>query len=173
MTCIVGLIHDGGVIVGADSAVTVGDLRGIDRRKVRRRWGVLVGTAGSARECEIALSVRVPAFRRGDVRDWVSSRLAPAVLDAVKAERREGPTSLELIIATPTVLLGVDADGAQYEWPRAWGAVGSGAHVALGAMHCSAPLGWLPRRRVKAALEAAAAHCDGVSGPWTWAEASK
>lgn len=30
MTCIVGLIHDGGVIVGADSAVTVGDLRGIE-----------------------------------------------------------------------------------------------------------------------------------------------
>jgi ATP-dependent protease HslVU (ClpYQ) peptidase subunit len=173
MTCIVGLLHDGGCLVGADSAVSVGEMRGIDRRKVRRRWGVIVGTAGGARECEIALSTRVPAYRRGDVRDWVSSRLAPAVLAAVRAERREAPTSLELLIATPTVLLGVDADGAQYEWPRAWGAVGCGAHVALGSMHCSSGLGWQPRRRVKAALEAAAAHVDGVAGPWTWAEVQR
>ena len=66
MTCIVGLIHDGGVIVGADSAVTVGDLRGIDRRKVRRRWGVLDGTHTIATRCHCGADPHAAALA-----EWV------------------------------------------------------------------------------------------------------
>jgi ATP-dependent protease HslVU (ClpYQ) peptidase subunit len=173
MTCIVGLIHHGGVIVGADSAVTVGAERCIDRRKVRRRFGVLLGAAGNARECELTMTCRVPPFRRGDLRDWVSTRLAPAVLGACRAERGDGIIELELLIATPAVLMGVASDGASFEWPFAWGAVGGGSGYAMGSMHSTARLGWTPRRRVTAALEAAAAHCEGVGKPWTICETSR
>lgn len=167
MTCVVAVADGGGVHFGGDSAITSDDELAIQRDpKVFRRGPYVIGYSGSLRWGSILRYV-VPLPtppRRGVARMLnleLSAELAVALAQArVKAD--------QALLGVSGELYWIDEDLAFVRLGADYGAIGSGAAYALGALSVldhRLP----PKRRLRHALEAAAHHCPSVQGPWRWA----
>jgi len=177
MTCIVGVRGSGEVWIGADSAGVCDTL--ITSRadpKVCRVGSYLFGFTDSFRMGDLLrfdLAPPNPSAYRGrpsDAHGFMVREFVPALracFDAggfsrVDRGREEGGTFL---VGFGEHLFGVYSD-LQIERSReGYVAVGSGAAVALGALHATRRQ-VAPRRRVVQALEAAAAHNTWVAPPF-------
>lgn len=172
MTAIVGLKHAGRVYIGADSA-GVDDMLSVTVRadtKVFRVGPYVMGFAGSFRMGQLlhhTLKPTPPPATRLE-RHMVATFI-PEVLACLKAGkwllnedgRREGGFFL---VGVSGRLFGVECDFQVGEARDDYMAIGCGADLALGSLYGSK--GKLPRARIRAALEAAAHHSAGVTGPF-------
>lgn len=176
MTCIVGIEHGGGVLIGGDSAATAGWRQTIRAdQKVFITGPYVMGYTGSPRAAQLLryrLNVSAP-----DTWD-VDRFIATTFIDAVRATFKEGGLakieSSQEGTGGSAFLIGIKgrlyAIYDDYQFSRAVAghlAVGCGDEIALGSLHTTARFNLPPRTRAEYALQASAAISAGVAAPFT------
>lgn len=160
MTCIVAILDRGRAFVGADSAVTAGESRRIQREpKIFRTAGAIIGGSGSGPWCN-AMRWSV-AWPQVVTLEWLATELRSFPLPD-PTDDNEGTT----LVATPAGLWEFDSGLDPYSPVEPWTAIGSGSDPALGALYASRRLP--PRKRLQLALEAAARYTTTVHPPYRY-----
>ena len=171
MTCVVGIEHEAGVTIGADSAAVDGDDISTSVPKVFRRGEYLIGFSESFRVGQvIRYRMKLPAQRCDDPLEHLATVFVDELRRAVHqaaATSTDTPDELAgpLLVAYRRQLFTIDTDYAVHP-ANGYAAIGSGATYALGALHATDGLPH-PRGRVEAALHAATTHCTSVRPPFT------
>lgn len=176
MTCIVGIAHQGKVIIGADSAGTGGyDQRIRLDRKVFKNGEMIFGFTSSFRMGQLLeFNLTPPPITEGqEPYAYAVRSLVPAIRQcfkdggfaSMKDGREEGGVFLvgfrgHLLTIYSDYQVGEDIDG--------FAAVGCGESYALGAMY--AMPNHEPMARLQAGLDAAAKFSAGVAGPFHFVE---
>lgn len=173
MTCIVGLVHQGGVWIGGDSAGIAGyDLMLRSDPKVFRNGEFVIGYTSSFRMGQLLAHRFQPPKRHAD--QDVYTYMVTTFVDALRQcfkdggyatkenEREQGGTFL---VGYEGRLFQIEGDYQVGEPFAGYVACGCGGSVALGALHATA--GQRPTDRIKVALEASEMHNAGVRGPFT------
>ncbi|AMX93666.1 MULTISPECIES: hypothetical protein [Mesorhizobium] len=157
MTCIVGLIDNGKVYIGADSAAVSGESIEVRaNRKVFRNGPYVIGFTGSYRVGQMLEYASLPKMECKDV-------MAHLVLNVVeKLKEISGKDIDELLVGHGGRLFKVSSDYSVAEY-SSYVAAGEGGPYAQGKLHGGVGD---PRDRVLAALEAAQTHCNGVRAPF-------
>jgi ATP-dependent protease HslVU (ClpYQ) peptidase subunit len=180
MTCIVGVEKDGTVWLGGDRAATDGRLNKtiIKDPKVFMKGEVGFGVCGSPKVMDaLAHGIELPVQESGTDRAFLVSTLVPAIreglvkLDAAGTDSNPfgGSSGVtyegEMLLAYRGELYKLQGNFQLVTSDKGHDATGSGAPFALGSLAET----WRmdsPRKRVIAALEAAAAGNAGVAPPF-------
>lgn len=172
MTCVVGVETPEGVIIGADSATTIGwNIYSRYDGKVFRTGDFVIGTCGSVRAHELIRYAFTPPpliatdnLNRYLAVDFVNE-LRSVLKDGGWAKKEneveEGTT---LLVGVHGKLYNISSAYSTCRSTRGYDAIGCGRDFALGVMH-TLPL-LTPEERIRRALEAAAEHSAGVAGPF-------
>lgn len=170
MTCIVGIEHNGAVWIGADSAGTAGNMNQRIRadKKVFVKGEFIVGFCGSFRAGQLlTCNLDVPPQPAGvDDFTFLVNEFTAAVRKCFEPLKLDDPQSVypNFLFGYRGKLYGVEGD---YQISRAedkFDAMGSGADVAIGALHASKGLG--VKQRILSALEASAKNNAAVRPPF-------
>jgi ATP-dependent protease HslVU (ClpYQ) peptidase subunit len=173
MTCIVGLQKNGVVWIGGDSAGTSGDMRQRVRgdKKVFINGEFIIGFCGSFRVGQLLrhnLQLPTPQPGQDDVTFLVND-----FINAVKACLSEGSSVEQMkgfegafLVGYRGKLYNIEADFQVGQPEVGFDACGSGADVAIGAMHASTKVR-NSRKRIEKALEASALNNAAVRPPFT------
>lgn len=173
MTCIIGLIDNGTVWMGGDSAGVAGyDLHRCVAPKVFRNGQFLFGFTSSFRMGQLLQHVfKPPPPPSGRT---LERFLASTFIDAVRKcldkggfakKKDEVESAGQFLLGVRGHIVCVDSGYNVSERREGFDAVGCGSDLALGALFATAELP--PRERIQTALEAAEHFCIGVSGPFT------
>ncbi len=166
MTCIVGLEDAGTVWLGGDSCVSWdadGAAHACTHDKVIKVGAMLVGFAGDLAAATVAAyCIAEPPEGLARPRAYLALAFAPAIRGGLKDAGVDG--ELDMLVGLAGRLWFVGSDGAVHGFEQGFGAIGSGSSYAQGALY--AMHGIEPLSRVKVALEAAAASCNGVGPPY-------
>ena len=173
MTCIVGLVHEGVVYIGGDSAGVGGmSLTVRADEKVFRNGEFLMGFTTSFRMGQLLRYSLKPPRRHpaDDINQYMVVDFIDAVRECLKAggyaskekETEQGGTFLvgysgHLFTVDSDYQVGIPEDG--------FAAVGSGQDIALGALFATQGQA-TPRDRVLTALRSAERFNTGVRGPF-------
>lgn len=176
MTCIVGLVADGRVLIGGDSAGSDGwAVRVRADSKVFRVGPYVLGFTTSFRMGQLLryqLTVNPPD-------SWDVDRfMSTTFVDAVRKTLREGgwlktddgrEQGGTFLVAAGDRLYTINSDLQIGLDDAGYAAVGSGYLVALGSLHTTQrhTTGLTAEEKVVAALDAAADIASGVRGPFT------
>lgn len=172
MTAIVGLVHDGRVYIGGDSAGTGGYIQTIRAdHKVWASAGYVFGFTTSFRMGQLLRHAFTPPKPTVHLDRFMCTVFIDAVRTCLKdggwasksSEREEGGTFL---VGVAGRLFRVDQDYQVAESIDRFDAVGSGAELALGALHATAHLEIKPKLRLRLALSAAARYSASVAEPF-------
>jgi hypothetical protein len=173
VTAVVGLVHNGTVHLGGDSAAPQGwDLIVRADPKVFTVGPYAIGFTTSWRMGQVLRwSFKPPKPPADHLDRFMSTTLVDAARDALKSagwatkdkEQEEGGTWL---VGVAGRLFTVYADYQVAESADCYVAVGCGAQVAHGVLYATPTLP--PRRRLQLALEAAERHSAGVRGPFRY-----
>lgn len=173
MTCIVGLVADGDVWIGGDSAGVDGYL-GLTVRadqKVFRNGDFIMGFTTSFRMGQLLAHTLTPPKRHSDVDPYVFmvTEFVSRVRDCLKTggfARKENEVEKggTFLVGYAKRLFMVESDYQVGEMVDGYAACGCGADIALGSMHSTEKEE--PHKRVKMALNAAERHSAGVRGPF-------
>jgi ATP-dependent protease HslVU (ClpYQ) peptidase subunit len=174
MTCIVGLEHDGGVIIGGDAAA-IEDLRLTIRTdpKVFTVDDYLIGFCDSFRMGQL-LQYRLSVPKQ-KAHTTNFAHMATTFTDAVRKTFHQGGFARTddggevggvFLVAYRATLYCVDEDHHIGHAALGYEAIGVGAEYALGSMYTTRHQ-TDARARVQTALEAAALHSAGVCPPFT------
>jgi ATP-dependent protease HslVU (ClpYQ) peptidase subunit len=172
MTAIVGLVHNGAVYVGGDSAGVSGwSLTVRADTKVFHNGPYLFGFTTSFRMGQLIHHAFEPPKPKPDLERFMSTEFVDALRTCLKDggwarkenDREEGGTFLvgvrgSLFVIQDDYQVGQAADG--------YAAVGCGDQIALGALYATAGTAMSPRRRIQVALEAAERFSAGVRAPF-------
>lgn len=172
MTCIVGLVDECKVYIGADSAGVAGWQLTIRKdQKVFRNGDFLIGFTSSFRMGQLLrYSLTLPACEDANgIERYMATTFVNAVRECLKAggyaaknsEREEGGNFL---VGYKGRLFSIEADYQVGESLAGYDAVGCGSDVAKGSLFATPKYG--PVARVKTALEAAEQWNNGVRGPF-------
>lgn len=171
MTCIVGLVHNRKVTLGADSAGIAEDLSLTARKdpKIFQRDDMIIGFAGSFRLGDLLHYVLdIPEYEGGDVRGYIVREFVPALRKCMKKNKLKRDDMGPILIGFHGCLFGIEEDFQVGESRDNYMSIGCGAPYALGALEV------LKRSKkfrdatktLKTALECATRHCGGVCGPY-------
>lgn len=176
MTAIVGLIGDGQIYMGADSAGTDGWLRQVSRadKKVFKRKGMLFGFTSSFRMGQLLqYKLDIPLHDPDkDTFAYMVENFVEAVRTCLKAggyarkdnEKEEAGTFL---VGYKERLFRVDSDYQVGESTGNYDTCGCGSELALGSLYATAKIKSMkPRQRVLGALAAAQEFSAGVRAPF-------
>lgn len=175
MTAIAGLVHDGRVYLGADSA-GVGDHYSLHVRadaKVFANGPYVMGFTSSFRMGQLlrwALKVPEPD---PDLDRFMATTFIDAVRDCLReggwlskeSERERGG---DFLVGIAGRLFAVQGDFQVAETADGYAAVGSGYHLSLGALYATRTSRMQPEHRLRVALEAAERFNAGVRGPFAY-----
>jgi hypothetical protein len=181
MTAIVGLVHDGQVYVGGDSAGVAGlDLMVRSDPKVfTLPGGYVVGFTSSFRMGQVIRYAFTPppgALVAKDLHGFMCTKVIDGLREALKlagwaTKDQERESAGTLLVGVAGRLFRIESDYQVGEAADGYDAVGCGAQVAMGALFASRPdlhiTPWTPPERVVMALEAAERFSAGVRGPFT------
>lgn len=173
MTAVVGVVHDGAVHLGADSAGASGyDLTVRADAKAFKLGPYVIGFTTSFRMGQIlryAFSPPEPSTKnleRFMVTEFVDAA-RKALKDAGWATKdNEREIGGDWLVGVAGRLFRVCGDYQVGESVDGYNAVGCGDQVARGALHATPRM--QPRQRLRTALEAAERHSAGVRGPFTF-----
>jgi ATP-dependent protease HslVU (ClpYQ) peptidase subunit len=171
MTCIVGLVHDNKVIMGADSAaVAGGDIRQSGTAKLFQKGPFLIGYTTSFRMGQILhYMIDFPETDKHDEEYMVTK-----FIEAVRIKFKElGYSRIDsneesggsFLVGVAGKLYEIASDFQVQSFPDGMYAIGCGFAYAQGAMHAREYDN--PETRIYAALRAAAYFSNGVCGPFT------
>lgn len=173
MTCIAGLVDEGRVWIGGDSAGTTGwDLTVRADRKVFRNGPYVMGFTDSFRMGQLlrhGFAAPAPAESPADLEEFMATTFIDAVRERLKAggwarkdsEQESGGTFL---VGVRGRLFEVESDYQVGERVDGYAAVGCGGQVAHGALFANR--GRLPVDRIVMALAAAERFSAGVRRPF-------
>lgn len=178
MTCIAGLVHDGKVYIGGDSAGvnSVYDLTVRADEKVFRNGDFLFGFTSSFRMGQLLRYALSPPNLYGrDVMTYLCTDWINAVRDCLKSggyARKENETESggTFLLGFKGRLFEVHGDYQVGEPVDRYAAVGCGDSYAKGVLYASANSQIAttdPEPRILLALAAAERHSAGVRGPFT------
>lgn len=177
MTCIVGIAHEGRVILGADSAGSDWLLNRRIRadRKIFKNGELIFGYTTSFRMGQLLqFALTPPPIQEGQAPyDYAVKLLVPAIRDTfrqggfmrIEHSRETGGTFL---VGFRGHLFSIYDDFQVGESVESYEAVGCGDAYAMGAMHALS--GHPPMERLEGGLHAAAKFSAGVSGPFHFVE---
>lgn len=172
MTAIVGLVDNGVVYVGADSAGVSGlSLMVRGDTKVFHNGPYLFGFTSSFRMGQLIHHALKPPEPKRAIEKFMSTAFIDAIRSCLKDggwarkenEREEGGTFL---VGVRGRLFVVYEDYQVAQAAAGYAAVGCGDDIALGALFATAGTGMKPRRRVNLALRAAERFSAGVRAPF-------
>ena len=179
MTCIVGIVDKGVVYVGGDSAgVDMNDLsiivRADEKVFITDPPEFVMGFCGSFRVGQLlryALITPEQSIKKDDM-----SYMVTDFVDAVRTVQRDKGSlhrendieNLEagFIVGYKSKLYVIEADFQVLQPVNNYVAIGTGAHIALGAMYATKDSRLKPEERVRIALEAAVEYSAGVRPPF-------
>lgn len=172
MTCIVGLVDEGVVYIGGDSAGVGGFSMQIRKdEKVFRNGAFIMGFTTSFRMGQLLRYRFNPPKHHpsDDLVKFMSTDFIDAVRDCLKTygyaqKDKDQESGGTFLVGFEKKLFIVDSDyqvGLVYD---SFYSVGCGSDIALGAMFAS--VGAPPRVRITQALEAAERFSAGVRGPF-------
>jgi hypothetical protein len=183
MTCIVGIEHENGVIIGGDSAGVAGwttTMRADE--KVFRVGDYIMGNCGSPRMAQLlryVLDVRTP--HGADLVD-MDRFMATVFVDACRKAFKDGGVVTvkdgcetcpgSFLVGICGRLYNIQADFQFSRSQRGHQSVGCGDEIALGSLHTTAQYDIDPEMRVTLALEAAAEISGGVVPPFVILEST-
>jgi ATP-dependent protease HslVU (ClpYQ) peptidase subunit len=172
VTAIVGLVDQGRVYIGGDSAGVAGHSLTVRAdAKVFRNGAYLFGFTTSFRMGQLIRYSLEPPTPNGDVERFMSTVFIDAVRACLKdggwarkdSEREEGGTFLAGVSGR---LFSVYEDYQVAEAADGYAAVGCGSDISLGALYATARTRMPARKRVEVALAAAERFSAGVRGPF-------
>lgn len=174
MTCIVGLVHEGSVYMGADSAGVSGyDLSIRADEKVFVNDNFLMGFTSSFRMGQLLRYSFVPPLHHPD--EDLNKYFVVNFINAVRKCFKDGgyvrikddeETGGQFLIGYEGQLFNVDSDFQVGRPLDPYDAVGSGANIALGVLYATEDSGLTPEQRIELALTAAEHHNAGVRAPF-------
>jgi ATP-dependent protease HslVU (ClpYQ) peptidase subunit len=173
MTCIVGLVDEGNVYIGGDSAGVNGNWDLIVRSdpKVFRTGPFLMGFTSSFRMGQLLRYAFVPPPHPPeiDLYHYMTVEFINAVRDCLKSggwAKKEGEKEVGgiFLVGYRGHLFHIESDYQVGEAMDGYMAVGSGDEVARGALYATQKLP--PMVRLRLALEAAERWNAGVRGPF-------
>lgn len=173
MTCIVGLVDDGAVYMGADSAGVAGwSLTVRKDAKVFRKGEFLIGGTSSFRMIQLLhYTLALPAFRdeAHTVEEYMATAFVDAVRDCLKAGGHATKSSEQesggfFLVGVRGRLFRIENDYQVGESLNGYSACGCGEDAAVGALYATPTM--KPKKRVELALQAAEHHNAGVRGPF-------
>lgn len=172
MTCIVGLVHDDRVWIGADSAgVTDYDLQNRGDAKVFQLGAMVIGFTSSFRMGQLLrYGLTLPERASGIdlhqymVLDFIGSVRACLQNGGFAQKNNEQEHGGEFLVGYAGTLFYIGADYQVGIMADGYAAVGCGDRVALGALYATHRRA--PRTRITVALEAAAHFSAGVRAPF-------
>jgi hypothetical protein len=181
MTAIVGLVHQGRVLIGGDSAGLAGYQLSVRRDpKVFCNGPYAFGFTSSFRMGQLlhhAFSPPEPPVNQDGLHRFMCTMFVDALRGCLKdagwATAENGrEAGGEFLVGVSGRLFEVHEDFQVAEMHDGYAAVGCGDDIALGALFATAHIGGDPERRVLTALQAAERHSGGVRGPFVfaWAE---
>lgn len=173
MTCIVGLVDNGRIYMGGDSAGVSGLSLTIRRdEKVFQNGEFLIGFTSSFRMGQLLRYKLSPPTRHPDTDTY--QYMATEFIDAVRQCLKEGGYAKKeneveeagmFLVGYQSELFFVDSDYQVGRGSNPYHAIGCGQDAALGVMYATE--GRLPMERIKLALQAAERFSIGVRGPFT------
>lgn len=176
MTVIVGLVNDGRVHLGADSAGVAGYTLTVRADpKLFRTGPYVMGFTTSFRMGQLLNYAFQPPKPDGkDLFRFMVTTWTDALRTCLKdggwarksADQEEGGTFL---VGVHGRLFSIESDYQVAEALTPYAAVGCGQDLALGALHATQHSAMKPRQRLTTALAAAAHHSAGVAEPFTYA----
>lgn len=178
MTAIVGVVHDGTVHIGGDSAGVSGwSLTVRADSKVFTNGPYVMGFTTSFRMGQLLRFALAAPEPEGDLEAFMATTFVDAVREALKAggwakkdnEREEGGVFL---VGVQGHLFCIQSDYQVAEAADGFAAIGCGDQIALGALYATARSRMAPEKRIKLALEAAERFSAGVRGPFAYEMAS-
>lgn len=173
MTAIAGIVDDGHVYIGADSAATGGTRQTVRRdAKVFRNGPVLIAVTGSARMGQVLQYVLSVPKRHSStgimlylVTDFINAvRSAYKEAGCASKDKEEEGSLGSFLLGVEGHLFQIYSDYQIAEAVDGFYALGSGGDVALGALH--ATKGIEPRKRLRMALGAAERFDSAVRRPF-------
>lgn len=173
MTCIVGVVHEGRVHMGADSRIFYEDSTALGRydHKAWQMAPYMIGVAGSARICQLLRSLltlpRPPGGKKDDLFSFVMAVMPPeirrCIVESGAAKAEDTEWNVEMLVGVRGHLFTVDSDLTVLEHPQ-YTAIGSGTPYALGSLRRTEKQ--TPRIRIQRALTDAAEFCASVGPPY-------
>lgn len=172
MTCIVGIISDGAVIIGGDSLGTAGQYSIVMKfDKIFRNGPYLIGTAGSVRVSQILhYGLKLPKPPTRNLQRFMCTTFIDTVRQALETggtkRTKDGIDEVEsaFMVGVNGRLFNVDCDFQIVETTLNYDAVGAGRSEALGSLFSTS--GMEPEKRVNVALEAAEMFNNTVRRPF-------
>lgn len=177
MTAIVGLIQDGTVHIGGDSAGVGGySLTVRADAKVFSNGPYVMGFTSSFRMGQLLRYALKAPEPDGDLEGFMATTFIDAVRGCLREggwmkkenEREDGGTFL---VGVHGRLFRIGDDFQVGEAADGYAAVGCGYELALGALYATARSRMAPQRRLRLALEAAERFSAGVRGPFVYLSA--
>ena len=174
MTCIVGLVDNGKVYMGGDSAGVGGyDLTIRADQKVFRNGDFLMGFTSSFRMGQLLRYKLSPPKLHSDddLYQYMVVQFAEAVRTCLKdggyAQNDKGEEhGGTFLVGAKGRLFSIHGDYQVGEPQDPFYAVGCADNIALGAMYATQGKGMNPEERVRLALQAAERYSAGVRGPF-------
>lgn len=179
MTCIVGIVDDGKVMLGGDSAgVAYMDLTSRADAKVFANGDFVFGFTSSFRMGQLLRYALAPPKRHPDkdVMAFMVGEFVDAVRACLKAggfskKDSEVETGGNFLVGYAGRLFNIGIDYQVAEAMCGYDACGCGDNIALGSLYTSA--GMPAAERLKQALAAAEQHSAGVRGPFNFVLSSE
>lgn len=167
MTCIIGLESNNKVYIGGDSAGTSQDMSQRIRgdKKVFIRDGYIIGFCGSFRMGQIMQHKLVlpQQAKKNDVVTFMVNEFINSLKECLKGEENLTPN---ILVGYKCKLFTIMGDYQVGETVTGFDAMGSGADIAMGAMHMNV-FKKEPERRIEEALKASALNNAAVRPPFT------
>lgn len=173
MTCIVGLVYDGNVYMGADSAGIDDDCNVMIRldRKLFRKGEFVIGFAGSYRMGQVLqYQFSMPSLASGDdLMAYMVTKFIPTVRSVLEKNGVEDEPSL--LVGVRDRLFLIDSDSQVAEHACGYAAIGVGAPYGYASLHTSGTGHFNVKvapayERVRLALQAAATFNASVAEPF-------
>lgn len=178
MTLIVGIEHEGGVYLGADSGNWRGD--GLESSnatpKLCQVGPLLVGLCGAQRLNNLVrYGIGDLPAARGDAERYLVLEFIPRLRDALLAagamgKDQEGRDSADgaMLVACGGMVFTISNEMCVARNTFGYAATGhpTAIAIALGVLACTARRE--PEERIRQALEVAEDHCDAVRGPYVF-----
>lgn len=174
MTCIAGVIHNGKVFIGGDSAGVGGMSLSVRAdKKVFQNGEFLFGFTSSFRMGQVLQYSFTPPKQHPDkdtmsfmVTDFVNAVRSAFQAAGVASKNNEVESCGTFLVGYRGRLFSIQDDYQVGEAACGYDAVGCGQDIALGSLYATVDMAD-GKARVGRALHAAEAHSAGVRGPFT------
>lgn len=175
MTCVVGMLHESGIFIGADSEINNGSRRSTMRiEKVVQYHNMLIGVCGPIRLTEVLHNNFTPPQHEPQElspSEYMTRCFTKALRDTLREcghlRNDAGVESMgnDLLIGYAGHLFTIEHNFQLIEYSYPYAAIGSGEEVAMGAFHALAEISPAPLC-VLAALTAAEELACHVRSPF-------